>query len=97
MFAIVSDAPGRSEISAKTAPVSIAKQFPRRAAPLNWRLLSRACLLRSMLVCEPVVVTAPRSKRVWLNPEVTCCDVHSKPLASIESSRLRRCKNFDQI
>jgi hypothetical protein len=61
------------------------------AAPRRRHAYCARCLF-----VNPVDVTAPRWKRVWLNLEVTCCDVHGKPLASIESSRLRRCKNFDQ-
>ncbi|MBT2324321.1 hypothetical protein J7E62_18405 [Variovorax paradoxus] len=48
------------------------------------------------LFVNPVDVTAPRWKRGWLNPEGACCEVHGTPLASIASSKLRRCRNFDQ-
>ena len=47
------------------------------------------------LFLNPVDVAAPRWKRVWLNPEVTYCEVHGTSLSTIESSKLRRCKNFD--
>lgn len=49
------------------------------------------------LFLNPLDVAAPRWKRVWLDPEATACEVHGAPLASIASSSLRRCKNFDQI
>lgn len=49
------------------------------------------------LFLNPLDVAATRWKRVWLDPEVTACEVHGTPLVSIASSSPRRCKNFDQI
>jgi hypothetical protein len=48
------------------------------------------------LFVNPVDVTAPRWKREWLDPHAALCKVHGTPLASIASSALRSCQNFDQ-
>jgi hypothetical protein len=45
---------------------------------------------------NPIDVTAPRWKREWLDPHAAVCEVHGTPLASIASSALRSCRNFDQ-
>jgi len=66
--------------------------------PIGWAAVTRRTqtYCAHCLFVNPVDVAAPRWKRVWLDPEVTCCEVHGKPLVSINSSTLRRCKNFDQ-
>lgn len=48
------------------------------------------------LFVNPVDVTAPRWKREWIDPHAAVCEVHGTPLASIASSALRKCRNFDQ-
>jgi hypothetical protein len=64
--------------------------------PIEWAAATRRMQVycARCLFVNPVDVAAPRWRRVWLNPEVTYCEVHGKPLASIESSALRRCKSF---
>ncbi|MDR6860754.1 hypothetical protein J2W96_007095 [Variovorax guangxiensis] len=42
-------------------------------------------------------MSGAKVEAVWLDPEVTVCEVHSTPLVSVASSILRRCKNFDQL
>ncbi|CAN7343533.1 TniQ family protein [Variovorax sp. LjRoot178] len=59
----------------------------------NWRIQFYCA---RCLFLNPVDVAAPRWKRVWLDPEVTVCEVHGTPLVSVASSALHRCKNFDQ-
>ena len=60
------------------------------AGPQRLQLYCARCLF-----LNPVDVATPRWKRAWLDPEVTSCEVHGAPLSAIESSKLRRCKNFD--
>ena len=90
-------------------PDSIVSQLARLArldegrlheiqTPIGWTAATRRTHIycAHCLFMNPVDVAAPKWKRQWLNPEVTPCEVHGKPLASIGSSALRRCENFDQ-
>ncbi len=64
----------------------------------QWPLVRRqAAYCPRCLFLNDLDVTAPCWKRSWLDPAVTYCARHARPLATVAARVLRRCRNFDGV
>lgn len=51
----------------------------------------------SCVFLNPLDVTSPCWKRVWMDPTATCCQIHTRQLRKLPITSVRMCGNFDHL
>jgi hypothetical protein len=73
-------------------------RLTRTQTPLDWmRNRPNLPYCFRCLVLNPADVTAPRWKRIWLDPDIEVCEEHGTTLERIPTVIARRARNMDRL
>ena len=67
------------------------------AAPTETGRRNLFCYCARCVFLHPLDVTAPIWRREWLDPNLSACPTHGEDFRTLSSSRIRACRNFDQL